>query len=120
DRCDSYIAVYTPPERSEVGDVTTIRVQGLISPRFVKSVIDTVCSPNAPNVKFVAVTASCIPTSPVTYLPDRGSQGPPPRLPRADSTHTWTIIHQHEPGEPGASGSWAMAESVGRWDKRWG
>ncbi|KAH9911213.1 uncharacterized protein BXZ73DRAFT_57282, partial [Epithele typhae] len=120
DRCDPYIAVYTPPERSEVGDVTAIRVQGLISPRFAKSIIDTVCSPNAPNVKFVAVTASCIPTSPVTYLPDRGSQRPPPRFPRADSTHTWTVIYRREPGEPGASGSWAIAESVGGRDKRWG
>ena len=42
DRCDPYIAVYTPPEPSRVGELTTMRWRGLIPPSFVQALLDAV------------------------------------------------------------------------------
>ena len=42
DRCDPYVAVYTPPEPSRVAELTTMRWRGLIPPSFVQALLDAV------------------------------------------------------------------------------
>lgn len=135
DRCDPYIAVYTPPEPSRLGDITAIRWNGFIPSSFVQKVLEsisyvswtmlssdsqvahTICrSPNLPSPSFVAVTAQCIGTSPVSYLPADPSKAPPLRAPRPEAEDTWSLLYVKED----AGSAWVLAESVGQWDKRWG
>ncbi|KAI0794451.1 hypothetical protein C8Q74DRAFT_1365901 [Fomes fomentarius] len=43
DRCDPYIAVYTPPERSYIEELTVMRwTAGLVPSTFVQAVLDTI------------------------------------------------------------------------------
>ncbi|KAI0730763.1 ribonuclease P 40kDa subunit-domain-containing protein [Earliella scabrosa] len=126
DRCDPYIAVYTPPEPSRVGELTTMRWRGLIPPSFVQALLDVVLSPNLPlpAPAFVSVTAQSVPTSPVTYVPT--SRPAPLRAPRADAEDTWSFVYVRAdedaaiPEGGGGGRWWVLAESVGKWDRRWG
>ncbi|KAI0642231.1 ribonuclease P 40kDa subunit-domain-containing protein [Trametes meyenii] len=117
DRCDPYIAVYTPPEPSSIGSLTCMRWSGLIPPSFVRDIMDQISSINlASPPPFIAVTAQCIGTSPVSYLPPDTSKAPPLRLPREDAEDTWSLVYARDDGERW----WVLAESVGQYDKRWG
>ncbi|KAI0372624.1 hypothetical protein BV20DRAFT_963655 [Pilatotrama ljubarskyi] len=116
DRCDPYVAVYTPPELSRVGNISTIRWSGFIPSAFTRMVLDSISSPNLPSPSFVAVTGQSVGTSPVTYLPGEPSKPPPLRAPRADAEDTWSLVYARDTGEAW----WVLAESVGQWDKRWG
>ncbi|KAI0773325.1 ribonuclease P 40kDa subunit-domain-containing protein [Trametes elegans] len=118
DHCDPYIAVYTPPEPSHGGNITTMRWNGFIPASFVRTVLQTITSPNAPAAGFVAVTAQCIGSSPVSYLPTESSKVPPVRVPRRDAEDTWSLVYAKDPADGGSW--WALAESVGQWDQRWG
>ncbi|KAI0349558.1 hypothetical protein OH77DRAFT_1490615 [Trametes cingulata] len=116
DRCDPYIAVYTPPEPSRVGDITTIRWCGLIPSNFIRTILDSISSPNLPSPSFVAVTGQSIGTSPVTYLSGDSNKPPPLRAPRADAEDTWSLVYAKEDSDAW----WVLAESIGQWDKRRG
>ncbi|KAI0675796.1 ribonuclease P 40kDa subunit-domain-containing protein [Trametes maxima] len=117
DRCDPYIAVYAPPEPSYIGNLTCMRWSGLIPSAFVQEIIDQILSPNlASQGPFIAATAQCIGTSPVSYLLPDTSRTPPLRLPREDAGDTWSFVYARKDGERW----WALAESVGKYDKRWG
>jgi len=82
---------------------------------------------------FVSITANAFPTSPVTYIPPgAGAAGTekeaPMRVPRSDAEHCWSLILvprsstevDRETTEAKGEGFWLMAESVGKWDMRWG
>jgi len=42
DRVDSFVAVYDPPAPSYVGKITHLQWKGLLSPEFVKQVLDLI------------------------------------------------------------------------------
>ena len=77
-------------------------------------------SPNIPAPSFVSVTANSIPTSPVTFLPAEALKVAPLRAPRPDSEDVWSLIYGTEAGDTQRDVWWVLAESVGRWDRRWG
>ncbi|RPD59019.1 hypothetical protein L227DRAFT_504442 [Lentinus tigrinus ALCF2SS1-6] len=118
DRSDPYISVYEPPAPSHVGDLATMRWSGFLPSSFVQGILDTIISPNIPSPSFVSITASSVPTCPVTYIPKDLGKAPPLRAPRSDSDDTWSLVYAREP--EGSPSSWVLAESVGRWDQRWG
>ncbi|KAH9946493.1 ribonuclease P 40kDa subunit-domain-containing protein [Amylocystis lapponica] len=133
DRADPYLAVYTPPAGSHVGNITHMRWTGLLPPAFVQSVIDATINDDgwhnsdapggSPASRFVAFTGHGVPTTPVAYLPLRDVMSTPIRAPRAESEDTWSLIMTND-REPGLNGStsveWVLAESIGQWDSRWG
>ncbi|KAI0820748.1 ribonuclease P 40kDa subunit-domain-containing protein [Trametes gibbosa] len=117
DRCEPYIAVYTHPTPSRIGNITTIRWKGFIPSVFVQGIADTISSPNlqAPP-SFVAVTAQCVGASPVTYMPSDTTRPPILRVPEPDAEDAWSLVYVKEE----AGGWWTLAESVGGRDRRWG
>lgn len=118
DRTDPYISTYTPPTPSTIQDATHLRWRGLIAPEFVQNVLDTIISATSPPLPFVAITAQTFPNSPVSYIPDSGEG--PVRMPREDAEDTWCLILTPSRGSGEAQAQWVMAESVGKWDTRWG
>jgi ribonuclease P/MRP protein subunit RPP40 len=92
-----------------------------------------------PSSSFISITAHTFSTSPVTYIPPGAEPGgtgreAPLRVPRKAAEHCWSLIlipgsstvgdegkvmMQGQDNETG-QGSWAMAETVGKWDMRWG
>ncbi|KAF5373274.1 hypothetical protein D9615_007397 [Tricholomella constricta] len=135
DRVDPYVALYECPAPSRVGSVTHLRWSGFIAPAFLQSVIDLALASVktlAPGVEnqqqpFVAITAHAHSASPVAYIPTSarsgssgaGAGGGPVRMARAEGEDTWCVFAM-----PGAADShsleWAMVESVGQYDTRWG
>ena len=71
DRVDPYISVYEPPNPNTLGSVTHLRWTGLITPSFMRSILDTVFPPKeaGERASFVAVTANLVPECPVTHVP---------------------------------------------------
>ncbi|KAH9479337.1 hypothetical protein JR316_0007927 [Psilocybe cubensis] len=142
DRVDPYVAVYEPLQPSQMQDVTHIRWRGLLSPGFVKRVIDTVCSglqgTISTNASFIAITCQALSSSPVSYIPYTTSatgtlQTPPSvplKLPRKEGEDTWSLIIERPVGngdDVAMNGSnvadgpkWCLVESLGQWDARWG
>ncbi|KAI8985575.1 ribonuclease P 40kDa subunit-domain-containing protein [Trametes punicea] len=116
DGCDPYIAVYTPPEPSRVGDITTIRWSGFLSSVYLDHMLDVILSTDSPSPSLVSVTAQSIGMSPVSYLPRNVKKAPPRRVPRVDAEDVWSLIFVRENG----NAWWASAESIGQWDRRWG
>ncbi|KAG6840569.1 hypothetical protein C0991_005758 [Blastosporella zonata] len=128
DRVDPYAALYECPSPSYVGSVRHLRWSGFIGPTFLQSVVDlalaSVKSPRTndttPEVKpFVAITAHKCAASPVSYIsPSSSPQDRPARLPRADGEDTWCLFAT--PGAESRSIDWALVESLGQYDTRWG
>ncbi|KAF8967763.1 ribonuclease P 40kDa subunit-domain-containing protein [Flammula alnicola] len=133
DRVDPYVALYEHPTPSHVQNVTHLQWRGLLSPSFVKDVMETVIttlqSPaSAPS--FVGITCHALTTAPVSYIPytatETGAlQSPgtvPLKLPRADGEDTWSLILERPSPANGVVGPvrWCLAESLGQWDSRWG
>ncbi|TRM57902.1 ribonuclease P 40kDa subunit-domain-containing protein [Schizophyllum amplum] len=124
DRIDPYIAIYAPPEPSQVGNVTHLRWRGLLSPTFLQSLIDTITEEwlAANNsVGFVAMTVQSCVESPVCYV--RASTDvlhkQPMRQPREDGEDTWSVLFSHLQGQDREC-EWALVESLGQGDGRWG
>ncbi|KZT21602.1 hypothetical protein NEOLEDRAFT_1181608 [Neolentinus lepideus HHB14362 ss-1] len=131
DRVDPYVAVYSPPTQSRVGDTIHFVWMGLLSSTFVQSVINLLSEQNVP---FASITLHCPWNSPVSYLP------PPPKTPpmRAimeDAEATWSLIFVNNDRREASNilegsgtkaaagvreGKWALAETVGKYDTRWG
>ncbi|TBU56596.1 hypothetical protein BD310DRAFT_950031 [Dichomitus squalens] len=96
DHCNPCILVYVPPDPSQVGNLTQI---------------------------FVSVTVHAVPTSPVTHILDdlRVKGHPSLCAPRVDAEDTIPLVYMRGEDVAGqAVCSWLLAESIGRWDKRWG
>lgn len=122
---------------------------GLLSPGFVQSVIDTVLcvssfravllrirlinvhrlslkemKDDASSGSFVSVTSHALSESPLSYISPTvlvaGAKASldslPVRVPRSDGEDTWCALLA--PANGGIS--WAMVESLGQWDTRWG
>ena len=138
DNPDPYIAVYAPPEPSHIGDLVHIRWHGLLPPLFIKQVIEIALyvpelstfilsihvmkpSSHVTMSTFVSVTASCVPTSPVSYVPSALGARVPRRAPRDDAEDTWSLILSRS-ADSLSDGSlkFVLAESIGQWDERWG
>jgi len=133
DRVDPYVAVYSPPSPSRTGTITHIRWKGLLSHTFVQSVINTamtsLAGSSAGLPSFVSITANKFLTSPVSYIPPNMGKDSPMRAPRDEAEDTWSLILSFDRDnsvettreDTGTKdGSWAMIESVGKWDMRWG
>ncbi|KAG5654183.1 hypothetical protein H0H81_006565 [Sphagnurus paluster] len=125
DRADPYVALYECPEPSHVGSLTHLRWKGFVGPTFLQSIINTVLaslktlSPDAAERPFVAITAHACTASPVTYIPPGPRSGDGPvRLARTDGEDTWCLFAM--PGSVSQSLDWAMVESLGQYDTRWG
>ncbi|KIM90388.1 hypothetical protein PILCRDRAFT_60188 [Piloderma croceum F 1598] len=130
DRVDPYVGVYSPPNPSRTGTITHLRWRGLLSPAFVQLIVNSAISPLSktadPSSSFVSITAHAFSTSPVTYIPPGAEPGgtgreAPLRVPRNAAEHCWSLIlvmmgQDNETGQR----SWVMAETVGKWDMRWG
>ncbi|KAG6861461.1 hypothetical protein C0995_016552 [Termitomyces sp. Mi166 len=128
DRVESYVALYEHPSPSYVGNITRLRWSGLIGPVFLQSVIDialttmkTLPTNETPEVKpFVAITAHSCSTSPVSYIPPSASIADgPTRLARVDGEDTWCLFATPGAREP-ESIDFALVESLGQYDTRWG
>ncbi|TFK48568.1 hypothetical protein OE88DRAFT_1727809 [Heliocybe sulcata] len=129
DRVDPYVAVYRPPTQSEVGDTVHLRWTGLLTPAFVQSVINLILERNG---SLASITSHCPFNAPVAYLPT-APKTPPLRVITEDAEATWSVIFVNEDrrdasnvrggSEAGAGvrvGKWALAETAGKWDMRWG
>jgi hypothetical protein len=96
-----------------------------------------------PPPSFISITAHAFPASPVTFIPPGAEAGgtgkeAPLRVPRSDAEHCWSLIlvpgssigrhagevqMQEDGGEKTegeGEGGWVMAESIRKWDMRWG
>ncbi|KAH9832613.1 ribonuclease P 40kDa subunit-domain-containing protein [Rhodofomes roseus] len=120
DSCDPYIAMYASPSPSHVTDTVHIRWRGLLSPAFTRSIVGSMLKACLPRPAFAAVTIHGMPTAPVTYIPPSSSLRTPMRLPRPESEDTWSLlVSSHGDAQRGTS-NWVLAESIGKWDSRWG
>ncbi|KAJ3529296.1 hypothetical protein NMY22_g9053 [Coprinellus aureogranulatus] len=122
DRVNPFVAVYEPPSPSRIGDVTHLSWKGFLSPTFVQSIIDAVCSildSDRSDASFAAITVHGIPTTPVGYLPTSGGSVPA-RLPREDGEDTATLLLGRGPSFEKEELGYVMTESIGQWDTRWG
>ncbi|EPT03018.1 hypothetical protein FOMPIDRAFT_1028998 [Fomitopsis schrenkii] len=122
DRCDPYLAAYIPPGTSRVSTVTHVRWRGLLSSEFTQIIVDALMKKLAARAAFAAVTVHGVPTAPVTYISPSSPLSTRMRLPRPESEDTWTLLmsSQGVASEPGFMCRWVLAESIGKWDSRWG
>ncbi|KAI0272541.1 ribonuclease P 40kDa subunit-domain-containing protein [Gloeopeniophorella convolvens] len=119
DRVDPYVAVYSAPAPSTVGDVVHVRWCGFLNPRFVQKILDTATTllperaPTASGSPLIALTIHGSTEAPVPM---------PYRLPRSDGEDTASIIlvPGSSPNEDNTGGQWAMLETIGKWDSRFG
>ncbi|KAJ8591838.1 hypothetical protein M405DRAFT_813745 [Rhizopogon salebrosus TDB-379] len=127
DRIDPYLAVYEAPAPSHIGDVTRITWTGFLHPSFLRHIFNTVTSHLASVTDqhaFVAITRHSYGTSAVGVIPFSSLQPgisleaaryAPLRAPRPDAEDTGCLILGS-----GKNGKFVLAESIGRWDARWG
>ncbi|KAF8159424.1 ribonuclease P 40kDa subunit-domain-containing protein [Crassisporium funariophilum] len=137
DRVDPYIGVYEPPTPSRTQNVTHLRWRGLLCPAFVQEVIllstqflesSTLQDPSLSSTSFIGITCHALSNSPVSYIPYtmavNGALNRPGRvpvkLPRHSGEDTWTLILERSLLQPEGSLHWAMVESLGQFDTRWG
>ncbi|PPQ78681.1 hypothetical protein CVT25_010702 [Psilocybe cyanescens] len=148
DRVEPYVALYEPPQPSEMQNVTHLQWCGLLSPTFIDRVIHTISSnllrgiTSTSTTPFVGITCHALCSSPISYIPYTTSatgalQKPPSvplKLPRKDGEDTWSLIIERSvsnavdikmDGDNNSDGDsarleWCLAESLGQWDARWG
>ncbi|KAF9814844.1 hypothetical protein IEO21_04896 [Rhodonia placenta] len=119
DRVDPYIAVYSPPTPSHIGDLTHVRWTGLLPPDFVQQLISSVImnsSHDDESLSVRAITAQGVPTVPVNYIPRTDHDRTRLRAPREDSVDTWSLLLQRRENRC----HWVLAENIGKWDGRFG
>lgn len=61
---------------------------------------------------FISITLHSNLGTPVSYLPDSPAKEAPLRVPGPDAEDTVCLVL--------STSSWAMAQSIGKWDARWG
>ncbi|KAI5895513.1 uncharacterized protein SCHCODRAFT_02619660 [Schizophyllum commune H4-8] len=126
DRPDPYIAIYEPPEASSVGNATHLRWRGLLSPAFLKSILDVVLRTwliSDDTANFIAITVQPCLQAPIGRLAKQPYSMPSNalRVPRSDGEDTWSLIlskagetiKEHEC-------EWVLVECLGQGDARWG
>ncbi|KZT69339.1 hypothetical protein DAEQUDRAFT_669888, partial [Daedalea quercina L-15889] len=120
DGCDPYVAVYTPPCPSRMSTITHVRWRGLLSSAITHNVVGMIMKASLTRAMFAAVTIQGVPTAPVPYIPPSSPLKTLIRLPRPESEDTWSLlVSSHARSQDGAS-NWVLAESIGKWDSRWG
>lgn len=75
---------------------------------------------------FASVTSRALSESPLSYIPPAvltagakaGVDSLPVRVPRSNGEDTWCAVLTPANDEEGIS--WAIVESLGQWDTRWG
>ncbi|KIK56341.1 hypothetical protein GYMLUDRAFT_87283 [Collybiopsis luxurians FD-317 M1] len=136
DRVDSFVAVYEPPSPSRVGNTTHLQWTGFIGPSFVHSLIELVsnlltCSPSMDRPEFTSLVSHACSWSPVSYISHKAEPGalnvpPPLRDPTREVEDSWCLIMTGRTGEEEERDNtekgcvWALAESVGKYDTRFG
>ncbi|KAF9240609.1 ribonuclease P 40kDa subunit-domain-containing protein [Melanogaster broomeanus] len=117
DRVDPYVAVYEAPSPSRIGNITHVRWRGLMDGGFVQSVIGTAISSSISIIMHSNVTA------PVSYVPssapgvsEASDREAPLRVPSREAEDTSCLIVSCTSGRP----TWALGQSIGKWDARWG
>ncbi|THH15229.1 hypothetical protein EW146_g5215 [Bondarzewia mesenterica] len=136
DNVDPYVAVYSAPESSTVGDVSYMRWQGFLDSDFVMSILECAilsASPSSSRKTLCTISSTSSPKPFVAFI----AHGTPyaPRsssmlVPRTDGEDTWSVVlmpdqvtgNAHDEGEAYTErrGRWAMVESIGRWNARFG
>ncbi|KAF9224039.1 hypothetical protein BS17DRAFT_830120 [Gyrodon lividus] len=131
DRVDPYVAVYEAPSPSYIGDVTYLRWRGFLDSSFVRSLIDTAISrtsssqPDSNSSSFISIIMHSSVMAPVSYIPQASSapvsralgREAPSRVPSREAEDTSCLILSYTTsGRP----TWAIGESIGKWDARWG
>jgi len=115
DRVDPYVAVYSAPAPSVIGDMVHIRWHGFLNPQFTQRVFDTATQmASCSNDSLIGVTIHGSTGVPVLT---------PHRVPRLEGEDTASVILAPESvGEAvtGNASSWMMVECVGKWDSRFG
>lgn len=120
DRCDPYIALYTPPSPSRLHHVTHISWRGLLSSQSTQAIVDQVLNFSLSQPAFAAVTIHGVTTAPVTYISPSSPLQTPIRLPRPESEDTWSLLVSSHDARKRNTCNWVLAESIGKWDSRWG
>ncbi|KAI4524718.1 hypothetical protein K525DRAFT_193335 [Schizophyllum commune Loenen D] len=126
DRSDPYIAIYEPPEASLVGNATHLRWRGLLSPAFLKSILDVVLGTwlvSDDPANFMAITVQPSLQAPIGRLAKQPNSMPSNalRVPRSDGEDTWSLILSRS-GEAIKEHEceWVLVECLGQGDARWG
>ncbi|PCH36316.1 hypothetical protein WOLCODRAFT_140331 [Wolfiporia cocos MD-104 SS10] len=120
DATDPYIAVYAPPAPASVADAAHIRWTGLLSPSFVEDVATALInSERRARDTLAAVAAHGVPTAPAAYV-HADTKRAALRAPWAGAEDTWCMLLGKDVESREEGDAWALAESVGKWDKRWG
>ncbi|KAL1658708.1 ribonuclease P 40kDa subunit-domain-containing protein [Schizophyllum commune] len=126
DRPDPYIAIYEPPEASLVGNATHLRWRGLLSPSFLKSILDVVLGTwlrSDDPANFIAITVQPSLQAPVGRLAKQPNSIPSNalRVPRSDGEDTWSLILSRSgEGLKEPECEWVLVECLGQGDARWG
>ncbi|KAF7798655.1 hypothetical protein EIP86_009879 [Pleurotus ostreatoroseus] len=113
DKTDPFIAVYALPTAHRIADVQHFRWTGLLAPVFVQNVLN-ICRGSS----FLSLTANAIVRSPVTYTSPLSPHRSFLRAPREESEDVWTLLLQSS--SENDTGRWLLAESIGKFDTRWG
>ncbi|KAI9459025.1 ribonuclease P 40kDa subunit-domain-containing protein [Russula earlei] len=144
DRVDPYVAVYSAPAPSAVGDVVHVQWRGFLTPRFVQRVLDTAITYPCRTLlarRLMAASSSIA----LIGLTIHGSTAvpilTPHRMPRLEGEDTASIILAPDgdamtrtsasagdedslTGGQTLTGTqlvrWAVVETIGRWDSRFG
>ncbi|KAI0318569.1 ribonuclease P 40kDa subunit-domain-containing protein [Amylostereum chailletii] len=145
DRVDPYVAVYSPPQPSRTGDLTHISWRGFLPPAFVQRIVDTVIShlpqSDAPHA-FAALTLHEFPSAPlprpvrvpdihgedtlsVLLVPEAGLGEATVKALDFDNMcphqgGEWSSAKHEKEEKVQLIGRWAMVESVGKRDARFG
>ncbi|KAF8835515.1 hypothetical protein BDN67DRAFT_1039622 [Paxillus ammoniavirescens] len=128
DRVDPYVAVYEVPSPSCIGNITHLRWRGLMDSSFVLSMINTAISivstsqlNNSPSISIimhsdVMAPVSYIPLTSPASVSEGSDREAPLRVPSREAEDTSCLILSYASERP----LWAIGESIGKWDARWG
>ncbi|KAF8448910.1 hypothetical protein L210DRAFT_3388089 [Boletus edulis BED1] len=122
DRVDPYVAVYEVPEPASIEDVTHLRWRGLMDNAFVRTMIDTAVSTLATlqasgdKSLFMSIALHSNLVTPLSYMPESLAKEAPLRVPGPEAEDTVSLVVSRSSG----MSSWAIAQSIGKWDARWG
>ena len=68
------------------------------------------------NNSFISITLHSNLMTPVSYMPESPTKETPPRVPGPEAEDTVCLVLSKNSGKS----TWAIAQSVGKWDARWG
>ncbi|KAF9240612.1 hypothetical protein BU15DRAFT_45598 [Melanogaster broomeanus] len=131
DRVDPYVAVYEAPSPSRIGNTTHVRWRGLMDGGFVQSIsliegsrsIVSTSQPDDDSSSSISIIMHSNVTGPVSYIPssapgvsEASDREAPLRVPSREAEDTSCLIVSCTSGRP----TWALGQSIGKWDARWG